>query len=171
MEVVWFAQSVDNETLDVVRSGEMVEDSDRKRQLIEDAQKGVSIPREREFEVKATPFNPFTFRGFLRPDRKSANGRARIGIFKVAYERADSTADLVQAVGWSLERLGLESSDEQKRRFLDMLNTYIEKWRKRFRLFLTTAIVAGAVAAAAGTVSNAKSQALVKTPPVAEVSK
>ena len=42
MNVVWFAQSIDNESIDVVRSNKLVEDREEKSRLIQEAQKGVS---------------------------------------------------------------------------------------------------------------------------------
>lgn len=142
MDVIWFAQSVDDAYLEVVRSGVAIEDRSHKIRLIEDAQKGVHVPHGQEYGIWFSPFHPFVIRGFLRPDCKSANGRIRTSIFKVAFAREDSTHDVVEAVGKSLDCLGVESSVAQKKRFLENLKRRIDCWRKKMKLIVGLCVVA-----------------------------
>ena len=129
MNVVWFAQSIDNESIDVVRSNKLVEDREEKSRLIQEAQKGVSVNAGKAWDFMFSFRRPFEIRGYLRPDRESPNGRKRTGIFMVEFRLCESAQSIVTEVERSLLRLGIESSEQQRKSFLSDLHSRIMTWR------------------------------------------
>lgn len=129
MNVVWFAQSIDDESIDVVKSNRRVEDREAKFRLIQDAQKGVSVTAGKEWDFMFSVHHPFKIRGYLQPDRASPNGRKRTGIFMAEFRGCDSAQSIVEEVKRSLLCLGIESSEQQRKSFLLDLQSRIRKWR------------------------------------------